>query len=72
MISTKDIIQLVTDDITEYLESFKPKAKMRRCLYCGEPFKLVRKNRYYCNKRCSRLAHYIRFNIRALAKRITT
>lgn len=56
----------IIEQISKYLSGLKPKAKFRPCIYCGEPFKLVRKNRFYCNNKCARKAHYLHFSIRKL------
>lgn len=61
MIKVKDII---SEEIDKYLANLRPKAKMRRCFNCSEPFPLKNKNQFYCDKKCSRAKHYVRFSIR--------
>lgn len=55
---------IIKDEIERYLEDLDKKSKYRRCFNCGEPFPLKHRNKIYCNSRCARAKHYLRFNVR--------
>lgn len=61
----KDRVPLeIATFIAKYLSKLKPNAETRPCLHCGKVFRLTRSNKFYCKSKCSRAAHYLRFQIR--------
>lgn len=65
--------QALMSSLTDALAARRRTPKVKHCLRCGKELtakggKVVRKNRYWCDGKCSRSAHYLSFRVAAIEK----